>query len=178
MSSVRPAGLLSACGKNFNAVIFFGHYKYYEYQTLHYGSTCWPWSIHTTFRWHLLGRSPHHDCLSDGSNGQIKQDLAVKHHQLCKQIRALEVFCHLHPLLWLWNMDPACWLCKEESRLSKPSAWGNFSVSPTSSTRPTTVCGARPTSLWVHRNLFWQLPRDGNSHGSGSDQRQTMMTTK
>ena len=23
--------------------------------------------------------------------------------------------------------------------------------------RPTTGCGARSTSLWVHRNLFWQL---------------------
>ena len=28
-------------------------------------------------------------------------------------------------------------------------------------------CGARSTSLWVHRNLFWQLSRDGNLHGSG-----------
>ena len=29
--------------------------------------------------------------------------------------------------------------------------------SPTGSTRITTGCGTRPTSLWVHRNLFWQL---------------------
>ena len=35
-------------------------------------------------------------------------------------------------------MDPACWLWKKGSRLSKPSAWGNFSVSPTWNTRPTT----------------------------------------
>ena len=27
--------------------------------------------------------------------------------------------------------------------------------------------GARLTSLWVHRNLFWQLSRDGVLHGSG-----------
>ena len=40
-------------------------------------------------------------------------------------------------------------------------------MSPTWSTRPTTRCGARSTSLWVHRNLFWQLSRDGNLHGSG-----------
>ena len=63
-------------------------------------------------------------------------------------------------------MDPACWL-KKGSRLSKQSARGNFSVSPTWSTRPTTGCEARSTSLWVHRNLFWQLSRDGNLHGSG-----------
>ena len=30
-----------------------------------------------------------------------------------------------------------------------------------------TECGARSASLWVHRNLFWQLSRDGNFHGSG-----------
>ena len=41
------------------------------------------------------------------------------------------------------------------------------SESPTWNTRPTTVCGARSTSLWVHRNRFWQLSRDGNLHGSG-----------
>ena len=33
--------------------------------------------------------------------------------------------------------------------------------------RPKTGCGARPTSLWVYRSLFWQLFRDGNLHGSG-----------
>ena len=36
-----------------------------------------------------------------------------------------------------------------------------------SSPNPTTGCGARSTSLTVHRNLFWQLSRDGNLHGSG-----------
>ena len=54
---------------------------------------------------------------------------------------------------------------KKGSRLSKPGARGNFFESPNLSTRPTT--GARSTSLWVHRNLFWQLSRDGNLHGSG-----------
>ena len=39
--------------------------------------------------------------------------------------------------------------------------------SPTWSTRPTTGCRAGLTPLWVHRNLFWQLSRDGNLHGSG-----------
>ena len=34
-------------------------------------------------------------------------------------------------------------------------------------TTTTTGCGARSTSLWVHRKLFWQLSRDGNLHGSG-----------
>ena len=62
-------------------------------------------------------------------------------------------------------MYPAYWL-KKGLRLSKPSAWGNFSVSPTRSTRPSTECGARPTSVRVHRNLCWQLTRDGNLHGS------------
>ena len=34
-------------------------------------------------------------------------------------------------------------------------------------TRPPTGCGVRSTSLWVHRNLSWQLSRDGTSHGWG-----------
>ena len=54
-------------------------------------------------------------------------------------------------------MDPACWL-KKGSRFSKPSTWGNFSVSPTWSTRPTTGWGERSTSLWVRGNLLWQPP--------------------
>ena len=33
--------------------------------------------------------------------------------------------------------------------------------------RPTTRCRARSTSVWVHKNLFRQLSRDGNLHGSG-----------
>ena len=32
-------------------------------------------------------------------------------------------------------------------------------LSPIWSTRPTTGCGARSTSLGVHRNFFWQLSR-------------------
>ena len=28
-------------------------------------------------------------------------------------------------------------------------------------------CEAGSTSLWVQRNLFWQLSREGNMHGSG-----------
>ena len=67
----------------------------------------------------------------------------------------------------VWNMDPACWLWKKGSRLWKQSAWGNLYTSPTWSTRPTNGCGTRSTSLWVHRNLFWQLPRNGNLHSSG-----------
>ena len=43
----------------------------------------------------------HQDCLGNGSNGQTKQDLAVQHHQLLKQVQAEEVTCHLHPLLQL-----------------------------------------------------------------------------
>ena len=61
-----------------------------------------------------------------------------------------------------------CWLTLGKgSRPSKPSVWGNFSASLTCDTKSTTGCGARSTPLWVHRNLFWQLSRDGNLHGSG-----------
>ena len=45
--------------------------------------------------WHLLSRNLYQDCFSNGSNGQIKQDMAVQHHQLCKQVQAVQVSCHL-----------------------------------------------------------------------------------
>ena len=32
---------------------------------------------------------------------------------------------------------------------------------------PKIGCGARSAPLWVQRNLFWQLSRDRNLHGSG-----------
>ena len=64
-------------------------------------------------------RNLHQNCLSNGSNGHTKQDLVVQHDQLHKQVQALPVSCHLHPPLQLWNMDPACWLKKKGSRLSK-----------------------------------------------------------
>ena len=56
---------------------------------------------------------------------------------------------------------------RKESSLSRPSAWGNFSASPTWSTGPTTESRARSSSLWAQGNLFWQLSRDGISHDSG-----------
>ena len=55
----------------------------------------------TLQRWHMLNRSLHQDYLSNGSNGQTKQDLAVQHHELRKQVQALRVSCHLHPPLRL-----------------------------------------------------------------------------
>ena len=51
--------------------------------------------------WHLLSRNPHQVCLSNDSNGQTKQNLAVQHHELRKQVQAVHVCCHLHSPLWL-----------------------------------------------------------------------------
>ena len=42
---------------------------------------------------------------------------------------------------------PSLLTLNKRSRLLKMSAWGNFSASPTWSTRPTTGCGTRSTSL-------------------------------
>ena len=92
----------------------------------------------------------------------------MHHHQLRKQVQAVQVSGHLHPPLRLWIMDPACWLWKKGIQAFwKPRAWANFLASPTWSTRPATGCGARSTSSWVHRILFWQLSSGRNLHGSG-----------
>ena len=33
---------------------------------------------------------------------------------LCKRVEAIQISCHLHPPLRLWNMDPACWLWRKD----------------------------------------------------------------
>ena len=38
---------------------------------------------------HRLSRNSHYNCLSNGSNGQTKQDLVMQHHQLHKQVQVL-----------------------------------------------------------------------------------------
>ena len=55
-----------------------------------------PWS-NPVQRRHLVSRSPHQNCISNGSNGQTKQNLAVPHYQLGKEVQALQVSCHLPP---------------------------------------------------------------------------------
>ena len=52
------------------------------------------------------------------------------------------------------------------SSLSKPSAWGNLSASPSRSTRPTIGCRASSPSLWVtrHHSLSKTI-RQGTSEG-------------
>ena len=49
----------------------------------------------------------------------------------------------------------------------------NFTASPSLSTRPTNGCRARSTSLWVHRNVFWQLSRNENLHSSDTSHPRT-----
>ena len=41
--------------------------------------------------WHLLSSDLDQDCLSNGSKGQIKQDLVKQHHQLHKQVQGVQV---------------------------------------------------------------------------------------
>ena len=52
---------------------------------------------------------------------------------------------------------------KKECRLSKPSAWGKFFLSPAWTTRPNPGCREKSTFLWVNMNLLWQLSRDGKT---------------
>ena len=53
--------------------------------------------------------------LAMAANNQIKQDLAEQHKQLRKKkVQVVQASCHLHPCLWLWNLDPACWLREKD----------------------------------------------------------------
>ena len=73
----------------------------------------------TVQRWHLLRRHPHQDCFSNGGYSQMKVDLEVQYHQLRKQVQVVQVSCHLHLPVWLWNVitintDPSCWIWKTD----------------------------------------------------------------
>ena len=71
-----------------------------------------------------------------------------------------------------WTLLVDLW--EKGSRISRSTAWRSHSASPIWSTRLspawstklTIKCGVRSTSLWAHRNLFWQLSRNWNLHGS------------
>ena len=92
------------------------------------------------------------------NKGKWNLDLAKQHHEPSKQVSVVQVSCHLLPSLWLWDMDPACWLRKRSS-LSEPSARGESLRLSYLEHKTNGWCGARSTSLWVHRNLFWQLSK-------------------
>ena len=105
---------------------------------------------------------------SNGRYGQIKQNLEKQQHQLCKHIQVEHISFVASILLYGCNCKTWTLLnLRNGSRLSRPSAWENFSTYSTWSTRPTTGWGARLTYLWVHRNLFWKLLRDRNLHEFG-----------
>ena len=77
--------------------------------------------------------------------------MPLKAFELFKLYKALVTSILLYGCeTWTLLADP-----EKGSRLSKPKARRHFSVFPTLSTRPTTACGARSASLWVHRDLFW-----------------------
>ena len=52
-------------------------------------------------------------------------------------------------------------------RLPKVRICFVYMNSSTWSTRPTLGCRARSPSFLAHGNIFWQLSRNGNLHGSG-----------
>ena len=66
--------------------------------------------------WHLLSRNPHQYCLS---NGQTKEDLAVQHHQLHKQVQAVQASSSPSSVAVMHG--PCLLTLKRGSRLSKPS---------------------------------------------------------
>ena len=108
-------------------------------------------------RWHLLSRRVNQDFLS---NGKTKQDLAVQHPQHLKQVQALQVSHHLHTPLLLAD-------------------FGNSIQAFQTKCVRKLLCTSyleHKTNDWVQskvnflvgtQNLFRQLSRDGNLHGSG-----------
>ena len=111
--------------------------------------------------------NPHLDCLSNGSNGLIKQGLGEATPQASQASSSCTSLSPRPPFSMAVKHKPCSLTLRKGRRPSKPGAGGSFSVPPTWSTKPTTGCGARSTSLWTHRKLFRQLSRDGHSLCSG-----------
>ena len=89
--SAGKSNILTTSTNNINAVISMIGQMSEEVTSVKYlGSTLLQ-------GWHLLSRSPHQDCLSNGSNGQTISRLSVQHTQLRKHVQAVHVSCHLHP---------------------------------------------------------------------------------
>ena len=109
----------------------------------------------------MLSRSPPEDCLSNGSNDQTKYGLVVQHIQLSTSLLSppfsYTVVKHGPCLLTLKKRIQVF----ETKRTSKILCFSYLEH------KTNDWCGARSTSLWVHRNLFWQSSRDGNLYGSG-----------
>ena len=78
-------------------------------------------------------------------------------------------------VMTLTSLVPTCWwVCLQMFQISgkrvnckKYIDLFDLVAFVTWSTRPMFGCRARSASLWVHRNLFWQLSRDRNLHALG-----------
>ena len=90
---------------------------------------------------YLLGFSASKPLCREYTSFATKLDsISSCQHFLPLLIKTTECASELHPYLY----DIPWKVCKRFNRiLSKPSAWGNFSVSPTWSTRPTTGCRSK-----------------------------------
>ena len=65
-------------------------------------------------------------------------------------------------------MDSACWLWEKDPGLrNQVSEESSPHLLLGAQDQRLHGCGARSTPMWVHRNVFWQLSRGGNLHGSG-----------
>ena len=106
------------------------------------------------------------DRFRNSSDGQIKRDLAEQHHQLCNQVQVVQVSGHI---ILFYHCDTWTLLADCEKRIQTFDTECQtklLRISYTWNTSPTTGCGTRSVSLSAHWNLFWQMPRDGNSHDS------------
>ena len=59
-------------------------------------ATCFKYLVATLYKFGMLNRNALQDCLSNNSSDQIKEDLAVQHHQFRKQVQVVQVSCHPH----------------------------------------------------------------------------------
>ena len=71
-------------------------------------------------RWHLLSRGPRQDCLSNGSNGQTKQDLAMQHHPGALQASSSSTSLLSPPSSSVAVKHGPCWLTLKKKKKGDP----------------------------------------------------------
>ena len=97
----------------------------------------------------------HQDCLSNGSNGQTKQELVDQQHQIHKQVQVVQSLLSPPSSSVAVKCGPCLLTLKKIIQAFKGKCLRKLLC--ISYFEHKTGCRARSTSLLVHRNLFWQL---------------------
>ena len=83
------------------------------------------------------------------------------------KLQVVHVSCHFRPPLWLWNMGPACWLCKTKQKQTKKDT--DFRNQVPEETSPHLLLGAQDWRLGAEQDLLHCGSSRRTSSGNSQD---------